>query len=140
METYCKIPLCKVNVNIWTGCEMQVFNISDSFFYRSLLHDDRSIYEKYRNLVHSTWPRLLRDKKKGRVSKRKLPICSYEDFCNMYESINIKGYDTKKPMTIKKQKDFYLILDGHHRASILLHKNYNQILCIEDNKAVPKIS
>ena len=111
--------LRELRTNLWDGKEFYATSILNSFFYRSLVEKDRHIYDEYRELVNTTHP--------DRIKNKKPHIASYENFYAIYEDICDNGYEHGSLITLgpgrKNMGD--VIYDGQHRASILLYLDFD---------------
>jgi len=126
-------PLSELRTNLWDGEEFYATGILNSFFYRSLVEKDRHIYDEYRELVNTTHP--------DRIKNKKPHIASYENFYAIYEDIRDMGYERGSFIKLgpgrKNQGD--IILDGQHRASILLYLDFDIEIRVRGRRAVPVI-
>ena len=107
-----------VKVTVWNGRRFSEVPIQESIFYRSLLENDRNIYDEYRDLIHGTY----------------IPNCcsSFENFTKLLTDIQWRGWQNF-PMLIRRGQ----IWDGQHRASALLFLDKTVRIKIEHGRARP---
>jgi hypothetical protein len=100
-------------VTIWNGKNrMVVHPIQESFFYRALVENNPKLYNEYVDLVHSSYPPMLR----GQRQK----IISFKAFVVILMDIRDNGWRPVPLKIVGGRKGANRILDGQHRASILL--------------------
>lgn len=120
-----------MQTNLWDGSKFYATNILNSFFYLSLKEKNRKIYDEYRELVNTTHPR--------RIKNKKTHVASYENFYSIYENIRDNGFEKNSYIKFglgrKNQGD--LISDGQHRAAILLYLDYNLKICVNRRRGKP---
>ena len=125
--------LREMRTNLWDGKDFYTVNIAESFFYKSLVENDRTIYDDYRELVNTTHPR--------RIKNKKTRVASYENFYGIYGDIRDNGYERGSYIRFgpgrKDQGD--IISDGQHRASILLYLDFDIKIRTRGRRAVPVI-
>lgn len=113
-------------VNVWDGIRMNKLPIQESFFYRSLLENDRSLYDYYSQLVNTTYPKLTD------------PVASYKEFYSLFESIRDDGWKETETITFSHLRgQGNVITDGQHRASILLYLDGDSKLKRTGRFAIP---
>lgn len=122
-----------MRTNLWNGKDFYAVNIAESFFYKSLVEKNRTIYDDYRELVNTTHPR--------RIKNKKTRVVSYENFYSIYEDIRDNGYIASSSIKFglgrKNQGD--LIANGQHRASILLYLDFDIEIRVRGRRAVPVV-
>ena len=125
------INLRECKTNLWNGNEFVTIPIYESVFYKSLVNDDKESYEAYRTLVNGTcrW---------GKVRFGERQVCSYEKFLELYESIKNEGWHRDSYIRLARGTP-YIIADGQHRASILLHMNFEVKVLKTGRKVQPVI-
>jgi hypothetical protein len=99
-------------VTIWNGKRMVAHPIQESFFYRALVENNSKLYNEYADLVHSSYPSMLR----GQRQK----IISFKAFVAILMDIRDNGWRRIPLRIVDGRKGGLEILDGQHRASILL--------------------
>ena len=110
--------LKEYNFHKWQGWRFRECSILKSPFYLALIHEDRKIYDEYRDSV---------------MQSTQFNVCTYEDFIKLYESIRDFGYDPKSFILLDKRHP-KRIIDGQHRAAILLFIDENVKVRIDNTK------
>ena len=82
-----KYLLRNLRTNLWDGNDFYTVGIHESFFYKSLIENNRTIYDEYRELVNTTHPR--------RIKNKKSRVASFENFYSIYEDIRDNGFESK---------------------------------------------
>jgi hypothetical protein len=108
-----------IKVTVWNGRGLDEVPIQESIFYRSLLENNREIYDEYRDLIHATTS----------SSDRVVP---FENFVELVVDIGKNGW-RNFPIVIRRGQ----IHDGQHRAAALLFLDKNVRIRIENEKAHP---
>ena len=113
-----KYFLRNLRTNLWNGTEFYTVSILESFFYQSLIGNNRTIYDEYRTLVNTTHPR--------RINDEKTHVASFENFYSIYENIRDNGFESGSYIRLGagRRNMGDIISDGQHRAAILLYLDY----------------